>query len=60
MNEQEMMINLSLPVIAVNKILQVLGAAPFVEVAALINEIKSQGENQVNQMAAAQAQTPAE
>jgi len=60
MNEQEMMINLSLPVIAVNKILQVLGTAPFVEVAALINEIKSQGENQVNQMAAAQAQTPAE
>lgn len=49
MNESEMMLTLELPVLAVNKILQVLGNSPFVEVATLIATIKAQGEAQIAQ-----------
>ena len=54
MNEHEVMIKLELPVVSVNKILQVLGNSPFVEVANLIAMIKQQGERQI---AAIQAQS---
>lgn len=54
MNEHEVMIKLELPIVSVNKILQVLGNSPFVEVANLIALIKQQGERQI---AAIQAET---
>lgn len=50
MNENEMMLTLELPIASVNKILQVLGNSPFVEVATLIATIKTQGEVQIAQM----------
>ena len=50
MNETETMLTLELPVASVNKILQVLGNSPFVEVANLIAVIKRQGEVQLAQM----------
>ena len=49
MNENETMLTLELPVASVNKILQVLGNSPFVEVANLIAVIKRQGEAQMSQ-----------
>ena len=57
MNENEVMIKLELPIASVNKILQVLGNSPFVEVANLIALIKQQGERQI---AAIQAQAEAQ
>ena len=57
MNEHEVMIKLELPVASVNKILQVLGNSPFVEVANLIALIKQQGERQI---ATIQAQAEAQ
>ena len=53
MNENETMLTLELPVASVNKILQVLGNSPFVEVANLIAVIKRQGEVQLAQMSQA-------
>lgn len=58
MNENETMLTLELPVASVNKILQVLGNSPFVEVANLIAVIKRQGEVQLAQLA--QAANPEE
>ena len=54
MNENETMLTLELPVASVNKILQVLGNSPFVEVANLIAVIKRQGEVQLAQMSQAE------
>lgn len=54
MNETETMLTLELPVASVNKILQVLGNSPFVEVANLIAVIKRQGEVQLAQMSQAE------
>ena len=54
MNENETMLTLELPVASVNKILQVLGNSPFVEVANLIAVIKRQGEVQLAQMTQAE------
>ena len=48
------MLTLELPVASVNKILQVLGNSPFVEVANLIAVIKRQGEVQLAQMSQAE------
>ena len=48
------LLTLELPVASVNKILQVLGNSPFVEVANLIAVIKRQGEVQLAQMSQAE------
>lgn len=60
MNENEIVIKLELPVASVNKILQVLGHSPFVEVANLITVIKQQGEQQLSAMQPQTQEAPAE
>lgn len=60
MNENEIVIKLELPVASVNKILQVLGHSPFVEVANLIAVIKQQGEQQLSAMQPQTQEAPAE
>jgi hypothetical protein len=60
MNENEVMLTLELPVASVNKILQVLGNSPFVEVANLIAVIKRQGEVQLAQISQSEEGTTEE
>lgn len=60
MSENEIVIKLELPVASVNKILQVLGHSPFVEVANLIAVIKQQGEQQLAAMQSQTQGSPAE
>lgn len=52
---QDKTINISLPLTAVNIVLNALAQRPFAEVAGVIQEIKSQAEAQVAQAAAAEA-----
>jgi hypothetical protein len=50
------MIKLELSIAEVNTILRVLGKHPFEEVVALVQNIKTQGDPQAEQLAIAEAQ----